>query len=139
MSTAPSVDPATHCPGCGEGIAEARARFCASCGRQLMRPDLRAHRIVADGAPSPASRRPEPPPDRAAVLLPLVAWPAPVAAPAEAGASNADRGLAGALGAAVVLVLLALTATVILAVARHDPPTPSVSQGAGAVTIATGP
>jgi hypothetical protein len=143
MSTAtPLVNPATHCPSCGEEVVDAKARFCARCGRQLMRPDLRAHHIVNDGMPSVtlreghAPRGAEPPPDLAATphtgavfsAAPLVAWPPPVAAPATSSSSNTQRGLAGALGAGIVLALLAISATVILAVTHHDPPTPNVSQ-----------
>jgi hypothetical protein len=155
-TTTPPVSPATHCPSCGEEIADARARFCATCGRQLMRPDLRAHHILADEAPSVAQRQPRaaraaqaPPPDLAAEppaapppAAPLVAWPAaPVAPPAS---PSTQRGLAGALGAVVVLALLAITATVILAVTRHDSPTPNVTQGqstvsAGSATTAVVP
>ena len=119
-----------------------------------MRPDLRAHHILADEAPPVAQRQPRepraapaPPPDLAAappvgpLATPLVAWPAPVARPAS---PSTQRGLAGALGAAVVLALLAITATVILAVTRHDSPTPNVTQGqstvsAGSATTAVVP
>lgn len=141
MSTStPPVNPATHCPGCGGEIDDVRARFCAACGRQLMRPDLRAHHVVAASAPPVAARQPEPPPDLAAAPPPpLVAWPPPVAGPAPAGPSHSAHGLAGALGSVVVLALLALSAIVILAVARHDPPTPNVSQGPVTVTTAAAP
>ncbi len=84
-----------------------------------------------------------PPPDLAAMppAAPLVAWPAPVARQAS---PSTQRGLAGALGAVVVLALLAITATVILAVTRHDSPTPNVTQGqptvsAGSATTAVVP
>ena len=102
---------------------------------------------MAQRQPREARAAQAPPPDLAAApaavppAAPLVAWPAPVARPPSPGT---QRGLAGALGAVVVLALLAITATVILAVTRHDSPTPNVTQGqstvsAGSATTAVVP
>jgi hypothetical protein len=106
MSTAPSVDPGTQCPACAASIATLRDRFCAACGRPLLRSDLRQ---------GPPAEHP---------------WELESAAPAAKPGHSGRHGLAASLGGALVLALLVLSAAVILAVTRSDTPTPQVDNGA---------
>jgi hypothetical protein len=147
MASAPPVNPATNCPGCGAQIHRVDDRFCPGCGAQLMRPDLRARHI--NNGDSPGSRWPpvsdaeiaadpgaqprRAPPRGHEQPTAVMATAAPLAPAAgwvlELPRQRAEpsHGLAGALGGAVVLALLGVAAAIILAVSSNDPDTPTIS------------